>query len=45
MLRAALTALLSACTAPQERGSAPPSINDTYLRQGYRPSLLHGELL
>lgn len=45
MLRAAWTALLSACTAPQERSAAPLSIKDAYLRQGYRPSLLRGQLL
>ena len=44
-LRAALTALLSACAAPQEHSGAPLSTKDAYLRQGYRPSLLHGELL
>ena len=45
LLRAALTALLSACAAPQERGGAPLSIKDASLWQRYRPSLLHGELL
>lgn len=40
-----LTFWMTACAAPAERVSPRPSVKEALVKQGYRPSMLDGQLL